>query len=478
MKIAIFSDVYKPMISGVTVSIDNLTKNLVARGHEVKVFTVNYPKKAEPPKGVTVDYSRGVVMPTYKEHRMATPSSIRLLLKARKFRPDVLHAMTPFGMGSQAMIISKALNIPIIYTEHSIYPDFVKHISLKSVKGFSKIDLLFKNILSAQITFTSIYGCYLISFYKSLVALRMNKILKRAEKIKVRKSIKRQLRKFMSLGLKLKALGKRETYRSLKPRNIKTKIKSVSARQYTKLMWSYFLHVYNQSDLCSTPSQAMKNIMLYHGAKTKVIPISNGIDRTVFKKKKVKKSKNFKIIHVGRIAFEKNIDVTIKAVAEVIKKHPSVKFDIIGNGPQINEMKQLVKDLKLTKNIKFKGQIKNTSLPNHYSAAHLFVTASTIETEGLVMLEAMSCGIPVVAVDKLACPYVVKQGKNGYIAPVGDYKKMAFYIEKLIKNKTLLNKLSKTALEMSRNYDLQCIVTRWEKIYSDVIKNYKKKRKK
>lgn len=451
MRIAIFTDTYHPMVNGVIVSIDNLSKNLAKRGHKIMIFTV-YGGEKTYQKGIKIDYSKGMSLPTMKELKIAVPNTLRILKKIKKFNPDIIHSMTAFGMGTQALICSKALDKPIVYTEHGMLTAYTKYISPNQVKGFSKVELLFKTSLGIQINIFSLILANIMSNY-NLIRIKMSSLINKENKKKVDK-IYNEL-----------------SSNSEKIRDVKNKNKDLSF--FNKIIWKYFLTFHNNSDLVSTPSEPMKKYMEEHGTKQRIIAISNGIDQTVFKKLRIKKPEKFKIIHVGRVSWEKNIDVTIKAVAEVIKKHPKIEFHICGTGPQLEDMKKLSKSLKIDKNIKFLGLVEHKKLPKHYASSHLFITASTIETEGLVMLEAMSCGLPVIAVDALAAPYIVKNGENGYIVPVNNHKKMAEQIVNLIEKPDLLLKISKNASAYSKRYDLQKIIDKWENIYSDLIIKHK-----
>ena len=81
--------------------------------------------------------------------------------------------------------------------------------------------------------------------------------------------------------------------------------------------------------------------------------------------------------------------------------------------------KELARKLKINKEVDFTGPIDHKKLRGIYNSHDIFVTASTIETEGLVILEAMACGLPVIGVKKLAVPDIVIHDKNGYVVGPG-----------------------------------------------------------
>ena len=117
------------------------------------------------------------------------------------------------------------------------------------------------------------------------------------------------------------------------------------------------------------------------------------------------------------MSYEKNVDVVLQAM-KIVSEYKKVKFMIVGGGPDLKRLKDYSKKINL--NVKFIGNVDNEKLVDYYNKADIFVTASTIETEGIVLLEAMACGLPIVGVDKLAIPEVVRDGENGFIAKVND----------------------------------------------------------
>lgn len=231
--------------------------------------------------------------------------------------------------------------------------------------------------------------------------------------------------------------------------------------------WQYTRGYYNLVDLVISPSGAIKDELKKHGVKRKIEVVSNGVNACLFYPENLKKNGR-RILHVGRISYEKNIDVLLKAFKIVIEKYPDAVLYIAGNGPDVDSLKELAKKLKIEKNINFLGNIEHEKLRQVYSGSDVFVTASTIETEGLVILEAMSCGMPVVGVNKLAMPYIVKNGANGFLVNPGDFRAIAEGMEKLLKDKELRDKFSKNSLKMSEKFSLNYSIDKIEHIYSNL----------
>lgn len=124
---------------------------------------------------------------------------------------------------------------------------------------------------------------------------------------------------------------------------------------------------------------------------------------------------DFVIVFVGRIAEEKNIVFLIEAQKEIVKKHSNVKLIIIGDGPDSDKYKKLTDKYKLNDNIIFTGKVPWEEIPCYYQLADVFATASTTETQGLTVIEAMAGGVPPLCIDDESFRNVVVNDLNGRI---------------------------------------------------------------
>ncbi|MBW2978257.1 glycosyltransferase [Candidatus Woesearchaeota archaeon] len=235
-----------------------------------------------------------------------------------------------------------------------------------------------------------------------------------------------------------------------------------------KATWTWTRKFYNRCDLVTTPSLAMKKVLRKHRLKKSITVLSNGIDTNRFKPKKVKKS-GTKLLHLGRISYEKNVDVVLKAFKLILERKPKIILYLAGHGPNLKELKALAKKLKINKNVKFLGVVKGKKLVNVYRTSDIFITASTVETEGLVILEAMACGLPIIGVNVLAIPIIVKHNKNGFVAPPHNERQLADYTIKLLENKNLREKFGKESLKIVKKYSLDNIINELERIYKRLI---------
>ncbi|MBC7128836.1 MAG: glycosyltransferase [Thermoplasmatales archaeon] len=179
--------------------------------------------------------------------------------------------------------------------------------------------------------------------------------------------------------------------------------------------------------------------------------IPTGIDIKRFSKGKNKKDNEKKIIlHVGRIVREKNIDLIIEASPYILKKLDTT-FLIVGEGPARKEYEEKVIKKGLEKNFVFTGFVDDEKLLNYYHLADVFVFPSIYETQGIVALEAMASGLPVVAARAKALPDFITDGENGYLFDPYDAKEFAEKVIKAIDNKKVVEK----GLEFVKNFSIE-----------------------
>lgn len=188
------------------------------------------------------------------------------------------------------------------------------------------------------------------------------------------------------------------------------------------------------------------------------------------------KRKDFVILTVSRIAQEKSIDKLITNHKELLKKYPNFKLLIVGDGPDLDKMKDLTKKLEIENNVIFTGKVALNNVPLYYQLGDIFVTASTTETQGLTVVEAMSSSIPVVAINDDSFKNSVIDDLNGYLYNTDE--EYISYIEKIYQDRELYDRLSNQARILSNDFSSDFFASRVLKVYETAIKNYKKENKK
>ena len=184
-------------------------------------------------------------------------------------------------------------------------------------------------------------------------------------------------------------------------------------------------HQGNSLDGMVIPSRPMQRVLQDYGIATTMEVIATGIepasfvlgDRVAFREKYGIAQERPMLLFVGRVAHEKNIDFLIQVVNQVRKEVADVLFVIAGEGPARAHLEQEVKRLALGQHVRFIGYLdRHTELNNCYRAADIFIFSSRTETQGLVLLEAMAQGVPLVSTAELGTRDVLQDGAGVWIA--------------------------------------------------------------
>lgn len=363
MRIGLFTDTYPPYINGVSTSVCMLKHALEKKGHQVFVVTVNNNSlKYSFEDDNTVIRIPGIPVGIY-DYRLTGVYPLRAINIVKKWKLDVIHSHTEFGIGTFARIIAKQLDIPLVHTYHTMYEDYVHYITHGYFNKSSK------KIVE-----------YLTLFYCDKTANELIVPTKKTyDLFKEKYDVDRNVH-IIPTGIEIERFYK----------------ENVDHKKVTELK---------------------KQLMLLKD--------------------------DFVIVFVGRIAEEKNIVFLIEAQKEIAKKHDNIKLIIIGDGPDSDKYKQLVKKYKLDESVVFTGKVPWEQVPCYYQLADVFATASTTETQGLTVIEAMAGGVAPLCIDDESFRNVVIDNLNGRIFKTKkDYIKDVF---ELYKDSSKLDSLSKQA---------------------------------
>jgi glycosyltransferase involved in cell wall biosynthesis len=152
---------------------------------------------------------------------------------------------------------------------------------------------------------------------------------------------------------------------------------------------------------------------------------------------------DFIILMASRLSREKNISLAIEAFAEITKRHPKAGLIIAGEGPEKENLKFKISNLKLQTKVILEPWMED--LMPYYKTADIFLLASNYEGYGLAVLEAMACGLPVVMTDVGCAGEVVKNNKSGIIVPVNGARELEDALVRLISNESLRKKIGENA---------------------------------
>ena len=179
-------------------------------------------------------------------------------------------------------------------------------------------------------------------------------------------------------------------------------------------------------DALVVPSRAMEQALEAYGVRCPMHVIPTGMEMERFAGGDGKRFRERlgiaqdrpTLVHVGRIAHEKNIDFLLRMFAKVVRRKPETMLVVAGEGPALEHCKSYVESLQLNANVRFVGYLsRERDLPDCYSAGDLFVFSSKTETQGLVLLEAMASGTPVVSTAYMGTVDIVKPERGARVAP-------------------------------------------------------------
>lgn len=213
-------------------------------------------------------------------------------------------------------------------------------------------------------------------------------------------------------------------------------------------------------------------------SKCEVIPLGAKLDwvnNSSNRSDRVKKIKSEYasplVLFVGRLVYYKGIQYLIDAINQV----PDVSLVIIGSGPLKKELLNQIRKLNLEKRINILPEVDEETLHSFYEACDIFVLPSVekSETYGIVQIEAMACGKPVICTElKTGTTFINQQGTTGLVVPPRDSKALSEAINNLANNVSLRDELGKNARQRALNeLTAKKMVERTYKVYNDLLKH-------
>lgn len=230
-----------------------------------------------------------------------------------------------------------------------------------------------------------------------------------------------------------------------------------------------FTHlVYNPADLLLAPSEVLAQMLRDAALRPPARYQTNGIDLDEFPPKDGWHLRK-RIMHCGRLGFEKNAEVVLHAFSGFLHDHPEWELHLLGEGPAEPYLRSLINRLGIARSVRFEGFVSREHLSEAYRECDLYATASTIETQGLVVLEAQASGTPVVGVDALAVPEMARHGVSGIIVRPYDAQAMAEAFRALADDGALRERFGRAGIHDVRAHDLESAVDRLERTYGELL---------
>lgn len=438
MKIVIATAVYYPMINGVAVFAHNLAVGLARRGHEVVVICPSQTGKAATrvEDGVKVCFVKSVNARVY---------------------PDQIHKVP-------AKRKIKGVSVPRVFYKHGLRVSVLPGREVKRI---------------------------LTEFQPDVVHVQV------ADPIGV--AVVAQARK-MHIPVVTTEHNRPEVLTN------SLKMPGVLKRSVEKGLSGYFRARHRKSDFVTMPTElairelfggglvgrgglSMRRAKRCRGGTDlvrkdwSVIPVaavSNGVDLSRFRPGK--KAERPTVVYVGRIDPEKKVEIVVRAFQKVLKKVPEAELLVAGDGVDRVRLEGLARELGLEKSVKFLGKVLSSELYQIYQQGWVFATASEIETQGIVLVEAAASGLPLVAVNRGAVAEVCRDGQNGFLIDISPRKNeskkrgrereisaISDALERILTDRDLREKFSKKSLEIAGEHDFERTLDKFENIYRKVV---------
>lgn len=227
---------------------------------------------------------------------------------------------------------------------------------------------------------------------------------------------------------------------------------------------------YNQVQQVITPSEPSKRWLHQHNVETPIsiiptgVPLPRMLDRTELRAQLGMSPTHRILLYVGRIALEKNIDTLFRAAAHAFPRDPLLRLWVVGDGPQREGLAELARDLGIGDRVRFVGAVPREEVDRFYAAADLFTFTSMTETQGLVVVEAMSYGLPALVVQGGGAGEAVEQGVNGRLLP-NNPEVFAKAIHEVFTDERAYAKLSDGARKTGRTYSIPATTDRVLEVY-------------
>jgi len=267
-------------------------------------------------------------------------------------------------------------------------------------------------------------------------------------------------------------------------------VHSLVARDYKMAEWAGFLEHINRkimaflentiilrslTDVIVVSPKMRELIEDKSNAKMYIIP--NGIDPQEVRDIAPRSVKHPSVLYVGRLTKRKGIDVLLKAMPEIIRSIPQTSLLVLGTGPQEDELRRLVDDVGMGKNVNLLGFISGGEKYAYYKSADVCVVPSIdYDYAPIVLSEAMFCGKPIVASGVGGIPQIVDDKKTGLLVKPNDVDELADRIIVLLRDKKLRDRMGEAGRKKMMNFTWDRIASKTIGVYGKVIEDYESRK--
>jgi glycosyltransferase involved in cell wall biosynthesis len=233
----------------------------------------------------------------------------------------------------------------------------------------------------------------------------------------------------------------------------------------------------NLCDLVIAPSESARDVLLGFGVRRPVEVVANGIDLGMFNEAKEQAAEraldvqddSLTVIYVGRLSAEKNLGALLKEFADARQLEPRLNLTVVGDGPSRDSLQRLSEDLEIGECITFIGLVAPSDVPHLLAAADIFATCSKSEVHPLTIIEALSTGLPVVAIASPGITDCVEDESTGLLAPDSPGE-LARRLVALARSSERLREMSQEAKKSSERFAIETTISRTLKIYRRLLR--------
>jgi 1,2-diacylglycerol 3-alpha-glucosyltransferase len=232
-------------------------------------------------------------------------------------------------------------------------------------------------------------------------------------------------------------------------------------------------------DLMVTPAESVRELIQGYGLGREIKILANPVQISPSQSMEIRRRYSLEdcilLLSVGRLGHEKNLKLILKSFSLLRRQSPKdIRLMLVGSGSAEESLRQYARELGVDQQVIFTGVVKHEDLPAIYQAADLFLMASTTETFGLVIIEAMAAGLPVIAVEARGSKDIVIPGLNG-ILTAEEPQIFAAAIQSLLNNENQRSAMSQAAKQSAARYSVENIADELVTLYEEAIKHSQRK---
>lgn len=229
----------------------------------------------------------------------------------------------------------------------------------------------------------------------------------------------------------------------------------------------YIYNTFNTSKQVIVVGPSLKNHVKKYVDENKIKLIPNIVDITEFKLVKKKPIEKFRFLSIGFLSKNKGMDILLKSFARAFNSSDNVELVIGGNGAELDDLQRMAMELGVSDKVHFLGRLSREQVKKQMQECNVFVLASRFETFGVVYIEAMACGKPVIAT-KCGGPEMIVNESNGILVEKEDIEELQHALQLMFKNHNTYNPIT-IRQECEQKYSEKVVVSQLEKVYEEIL---------